>query len=66
MKHCFSNQPLRTKMEKSNLGLPNPDEGLVLNVLPDLMSFTLDIIALIAFGYDLNSLESKSPELAES
>ena len=31
------------------------------NVLEDLMKFTLDIVSIIAFGYDLNSIEQHSP-----
>ena len=38
----------------------NPEEGIVIDVLPDMMSFTLDIISIIAFGYDLNSVEKYS------
>ena len=34
---------------------------MVIDVLKDMMNFTLDVISLIAFGYDLNSIEKNSP-----
>ena len=39
-----------------------PEEGIVIDVLSEMMNFTLDIISLIAFGYDLNSIEKHSEE----
>jgi len=36
---------------------PSGKEGVLIDVLPDLMLFTLDVISFIAFGFDLNSLE---------
>ena len=48
---------LHNKWQKKLNEKKNPDKGVVINILPELMSFTLDIISLIAFGYDLNSIE---------
>ena len=42
----------------------HPENGAVVDVLGDVMKFTLDIISLIAFGYDLNCVEKHS-ETAE-
>lgn len=51
---------LHNKWQKKLNEKKNPDKGVVINILPELMSFTLDIISLIAFGYDLNSIEKHS------
>ena len=51
---------LRRKWMKMITDLDNVEQGVVIDVLPDLMNLTLDIVSLIAFGYDLNSLEKES------
>ena len=48
---------LRNKWMESLRGSPN---GVEIDALHDLMGFTLDVIALIAFGFDLNSIEKYS------
>ena len=51
---------LRNKWHKKIESKKTPQKGIKIDILAELMSFTLDIISVIAFGYDLNSIEKDS------